>query len=192
MEAAFALFELDSAHGGVRCEDEFGVAFEEYPTNPPSIVLNGLISALWGLGDLAIVQARGRSDDTPAHRLFRSATTALLARLHRYDLGFWSRYCLFPHAVPNVASPYYHRAHLAQLSAMARIAPDPRWDEMHARWSSYQRSPACRAVALAGKAAFRIVHSWELTGRPHLFDRSGEFEPCERLYPTGGHVRDRG
>jgi heparosan-N-sulfate-glucuronate 5-epimerase len=152
MDAAFVLFEVDVSRGGVRVEDDFGVAFEEYPTPTPSIVLNGLISSLWGVADLAAIQGDG-----PAHHAFQSGVGALLRRLPRYDSGFWSRYDLFAHPLPNVASPYYHREHLAQLAAMDRLAPDPRWDAMRVRWQRYQDSQVNRLAALAAKAAFRLV-----------------------------------
>jgi heparosan-N-sulfate-glucuronate 5-epimerase len=154
MEASFALFELDSAKGGVRCEDELGPAYEEYPSQPSSFVLNGLISALFGVYDYALVQGNG-----PARRAFDRAVTALVHRLAKYDLGFWSRYCLYPYPVPNVASPYYHRAHLAQLEAMAQLAPHPVWLATRARWRKYQNRASFRFTALAGKALFRLVHA---------------------------------
>lgn len=152
MAGAFALFEIDVRQGGVRTEDEHGVAFEEYPSPTPSIVLNGLISALWGLADLALIEGDG-----PAQREYEAGVSALLRRLPRYDTGFWSRYCLFAHPLPNVASPYYHREHLAQLAAMARLWPDPRWAAMRTRWQRYQSSRPHRLAALAAKVAFRAV-----------------------------------
>jgi heparosan-N-sulfate-glucuronate 5-epimerase len=152
LEAAFVLFEVDTAQGGVRTADEDGVAYEEYPSPTPSLVLNGLISALWGLADLAVIQGDG-----PARRAYQAGVAALLARLPRYDLGFWSRYCLFPHRLPNVASPYYHREHIAQLAAMMRLAPDPRWETMLRRWQGYQANPLKRGAALAAKVAFRLA-----------------------------------
>jgi hypothetical protein len=171
MEASFALFELDVARGGVRGEDDCGPAYEEYPSRWPSLVLNGNISALWGLYDLALVEGDG-----PARRAFDTAVQALWRRLPRYDLGFWSRYCLYPYPIPNVASPYYHRAHLVQLEAMERIAPHPLWAVTRARWAGYQERAACRTAALGAKGLFRLVHNYEMTGRPFSFSRAHEFE----------------
>jgi hypothetical protein len=171
MEASFALFQLDVPRGGVRCEDNYGAAYEEYPSKRPSLVLNGNISALWGLYDLALVEGDG-----PARRVFDDGVAALIRRLPRYDLGFWSRYCLYPHPIPNVASPYYHRAHLAQLEAMERLAPHPLWGETRARWARYQDRASYRTAALGMKGLFRLAHNYEMTGRPFAFSRAHEFE----------------
>jgi hypothetical protein len=157
MEAAFAPFERDVAVGGVRAHDRDGVAYEEYPTARPSIVLNGMVSALWGLHDLALALGDGA-----VRRAFDDGVAALARRLERYDLGFWSRYDLFPSAVPNIASPYYHREHVAQLEALERLAPHPAWPRMRARWQKCEANPIHRAAALCGKAIYRIAHGPDL------------------------------
>jgi heparosan-N-sulfate-glucuronate 5-epimerase len=152
LEAGLVLFEVDASRGGVRTEDADGVGYEEYPSPSPSLVLNGLISALWGLADAALLLPAGR-----AARLFQDGAEALLRRLPRYDTGFWSRYCLFDHLVPNVASPYYHREHIAQLRAMARLMPDQRWEQTAQRWHMYQSRRLNRGAALSAKAVFRLL-----------------------------------
>jgi hypothetical protein len=154
LEGSFELFQVDVPRGGVRVEDDFGVAFEEYPSATPSLVLNGTISALWGLHDMALVEGDG-----PALSAFEQGTSALLRRLHRYDTGFWSRYDLFAHPVPNVASPYYHREHLAQLAAMTQLMPNPLWETTRRRWQQYQRCAINRGAALVAKAAWRMAVS---------------------------------
>jgi hypothetical protein len=171
MDASFALLQLDVASGGVRCEDDCGPAYEEYPSRRPSLVLNGNISALLGLYDLALADGGG-----PARRAFDAAVAALLRRLPRYDLGFWSRYCLYPHPVPNVASPYYHRAHVVQLEAMEQIVPHPLWNLTRARWSAYQERASCWTAALGTKGLFRLIHNYQMTGRPFTWSRVHEFE----------------
>jgi hypothetical protein len=170
MEASFALFQRDVACGGLRCEDEHGPAYEEYPSRRPSLVLNGNISALFGVHDMALFD-----DRSEARRVFDAGVEALLRRLPRYDVGFWSRYCLYPHPIPNVASPYYHRAHLVQLEAMERIAPHPLWSQTRARWMEYQERSYCWTAALGAKGLFRLVHNYQMAGRP-TFSRVHEFE----------------
>jgi heparosan-N-sulfate-glucuronate 5-epimerase len=165
MEAAFVLFERDVARGGVRCEDDSGVGYEEYASARPSIVLNGLIRSLFGVYDFALVQGDG-----PARRVFDGAVAALLRRLPRYDLGFWSRYCLYPYPVPEIASPYYHRAHVALLDSMNRLIPDERWVKMRARFIGYQQRTVSVGMALALKSVSRLqrIREYELptsTGR---------------------------
>ena len=59
------------------------------------------------------------ADTIEARRLFEEGVTTLARNLHRWDTGQWSRYDLFPHPVPNVASPAYHGG----VSGLARMAP---------------------------------------------------------------------
>jgi len=170
MDGSFLLFEREVSAGGLLRYDSFGVVYEEYPSREPSIVLNGLLSSLWGLADFAVVQRAG-----PARRAFDTGAEALVRRLPRYDTGFWSRYCLWAPA-PEVASPYYHRAHVAQLAATAQMHPDPRWEETRQRWAHYQTSTACRTLALGCKVAQRIARNVRMGASPLRTDHAHEFE----------------
>jgi len=153
IQGACHAFTIPVNEGGILANDEFGVAFEEYPTSPsPSLVLNGLISSLWGLADAALMNGPPR-----AAALLRAAVEALERRMHRYDLGYWSRYCLFPTILPNVASPHYHREHVAQLAALHQMFPLGPWDLWRQKWEGYQRNAATRLLAIAHKAAFVTV-----------------------------------
>lgn len=145
-------FDRDSAEGGVRALLDGSPYPEEYPTLPPSFVLNGGIFAMWGLHDVGV--GLGEED-----RLldFERAVDVLAANLHRWDLGYWSRYDLFPHQVPNVASSFYHDLHVTQLRMMDRLSPRPELSRTAARWERYTRSRANRARAFTGKALFRLL-----------------------------------
>jgi heparosan-N-sulfate-glucuronate 5-epimerase len=125
---------------------------EEYPTSPPSFVLNGGIFAIWGLYDVW----RGLGDEGAGAR-FEERVQVLAANLGRWDLGWWSRYDLFPHPVPNVASPSYHRLHIVQLSALHLLAPNDVFSETAARWERYAQSEWARRRTIAQKVAFRIA-----------------------------------
>jgi hypothetical protein len=125
---------------------------EEYPTEPPSFVLNGAVFALWGLYD--VWQALGEAH---AGERFRECADTLAANVGRWDLGWWSRYDLFPHPVPNVASPAYHLLHQSQLEAMHRVDPRPELLETRDRFAAYQRSAAKRRRAFVQKVLFRLL-----------------------------------
>ena len=117
---ALSPLSVPSSEGGA-CALLDGRPFpEEYPTQPPSFVLNGAIFALWGLRDVAV--GLGHAE---AGRAFEDGVDALAASIHRWDTGSWSLYDLFPHPVPNVASGAYHALHVAQLEAMVQLAPRP-------------------------------------------------------------------
>lgn len=125
---------------------------QEYPTSPPSFVLNGGMFAMWGLYDVALAL-----DDARARRAFDDAVETLALNLHRWDNGWWSLYDLYPHRFANPASFAYHELHIAQLEAMHRIAPRDQLAGTAERFIRYERSHVRRTRAFATKAAFRLL-----------------------------------
>jgi heparosan-N-sulfate-glucuronate 5-epimerase len=144
--------EIPSRDGGARAELDGGTFLEEYPTDPPSCVLNGGIFAIWGCFDVA--QELG---DERARRLLEASVDTLVANLDRYDIGYWSRYDLFPYPVINVASPAYHRLHIEQLKAMSLLTGRPEFNLAVSRFEGYLERRANRARALLGKGLFRVL-----------------------------------
>jgi heparosan-N-sulfate-glucuronate 5-epimerase len=139
--------------GGARSLIGGGPFFEEYPTEPPSFVLNGGIFALWGCYDVGA----GLSD-TGARKDFTDGVDALAQNIERWDTGYWSLYDLFPHpVVRNVASSAYHSLHITQLRAMQLIAPRPELEAAATRFESYAQSRLNPARAFATKALFRLI-----------------------------------
>ena len=63
--------------------------FEEYPTSPPSYVLNGFMFTLIGLYDLASIAPR-----SPALSMYQAGRRTLTAALPQYDVGGFSTYDL--------------------------------------------------------------------------------------------------
>jgi len=55
-----------------------------------------------------------------------------------------------------VASPFYHRLHIAQLRVMHRMTGDVTFARVADRWESYTFSPSKRTRALCYKAAFKL------------------------------------
>jgi hypothetical protein len=144
--------QLDSADGGVRASLAGRSFPEEYPTSPPSFVLNGGIFAIWGLHDVGV-----GLDEPRVLAEFEAAVDTLAENVHRWDLGYWSRYDLFPHPVPNVASSFYHDLHIKQLRMTHLLAPRRQLADVAERWTAYTDSPMNRRRAFAGKALFRLV-----------------------------------
>jgi heparosan-N-sulfate-glucuronate 5-epimerase len=141
-----------SADGGASAPLDDRPFPEEYPTDPPSFVLNGAIFALWGLRDVAVGLGDGE-----AARAFEAGVDALAESIPRWDTGRWSRYDLFPHRVTNVASRAYHELHVAQLEAMNELAPRTELAAAAERFATYAASPARQAGALARKVLFRVA-----------------------------------
>jgi D-glucuronyl C5-epimerase C-terminus len=134
-----------------------GPVLQEYPTSPPSHVLNGWIFALFGLYDAGAAEAgTDRARDSAA--AFAAGAETVAARVHLYETwGGWSRYDLYPHPLAHVASPFYHRLHVELLRALHRLAPDPRLLSAAARFEVAAAGTLIRSVALVRKGAFRFV-----------------------------------
>jgi heparosan-N-sulfate-glucuronate 5-epimerase len=169
-----------TADGGVRAPLGSGFFLEEYPTNPPSHVLNGGIFALWGYYDVAVVLG-----DADARSQFEAGVDALAENLHRWDTGAWSRYDLMP-GVVNVASSFYHSLHIAQLSAMQLLAPRPQVAATLERFEAYRRSRPHRLRAFMRKALFRVlVPRHRLIAHRTPFGRARRQDPSPRPVEGG-------
>ena len=159
---AVVAMRLPSAGGGVQARLDEHPWPEEYPTDPPSYVLNGGIFALWGLYDVGVALR-----DSEVAREFEEGADTLAANLHRWDTGYWTRYDLFPHPVMNVASSFYHALHTSQLEAMQVIAPRPEFEAAAERFARYSERRLNNARSFARKVLFRLaVPRNELIGRP--------------------------
>lgn len=134
-----------------------GPVLQEYPTDPPSHVLNGWLFSLWGLYDLARAVRPSTPAAAAAADAYAAGASALGSRIHRYRTALhWSLYDLYPHPLPNVASPFYHRLHVEQLLRQQELLPDARLAVVAAEWARAAHAPAPGAVALVRKAAFRV------------------------------------
>lgn len=124
---------------------------EESPSSPPSLILNGWIYALWGLWEVALGLG-----DAKSRSLFEESTACLLRMIGSYDVGWWSRYSLYPHRLPDLAKPFYHRLHVHQLEVTARLVGEAELAETARRWAAYDTAPK-RVGAIAQKALFVAV-----------------------------------
>ncbi|HUT77848.1 MAG TPA: D-glucuronyl C5-epimerase family protein, partial [Polyangia bacterium] len=168
--SALAPMEKSVTGGGVAAVLGSGRLPEEYPTDPPSHVLNGAIFALWGCYDVAVGLG-----DPGAAQLSQEGIAALAGALGRYDTGWWSRYDLFPHPVLNVASPVYHRLHINQLRSMSLIDPDPRFRATAERFERYAEMRRNLARAYSLKVLFRLAvprNRWLAYRLPWMRDRA--------------------
>lgn len=127
-----------------------GPVLEEAPSRPASLILNGWITALWGLLDVAVL------GDAAAVDAFETGTRCLRGRIHLYDVGWWTRYSLFPHRLVDLAKPIYHRFHVTQVDVMARLTGYAEFSLAAARWRRYDTA-SHRVRALAQKSAFVTV-----------------------------------
>ena len=150
--AALRPMEVPVAEGGVLATLEGGPFVEEYPTIPGSYVLNGAMFAVWGYHDLGLALA-----DSDITARFDELAGVLERALHLYDTGHWSRYDLYPHLIPNVASPAYNLLHIKQLRVMEKLSGHAAFGRTADRFEGYRASSQSRRRALAEKAVFRLA-----------------------------------
>lgn len=126
-----------------------GVVLEEVPYSGYRAILNGWIFALFGLYDYLLVE-----DNNEVSYLMGKSLDALEAYLPYYRAGYWSLYDLSGH----LASPFYHRLHIAQLQALSLAFPDRAntFHRLEAEFSRQLRSPIGRLRALIAKAIQKL------------------------------------
>jgi len=128
-----------------------GPVLEEAPCFPAAHILNGWMSASWGLWDVHLGLG-----DAACGALFRATIDCLRSRLATYDTGWWSLYSVYPHAVRDLAKPIYHRFHVAQLQVLHRLTREEWLGAAAERWAAYDR-PSNRVRALTQKGAFTVA-----------------------------------
>jgi hypothetical protein len=169
-----AVRPLLDGFGGLVVQTSLGPVIEECgPMQPAAHILNGWIFGLWGVRDVAIA-----FDDTQCRRLAVDTIECLAASLFRFDTGWWTRYSLFPHRVPDLAKPFYHRLHVTQMEAMRDLTGEEAFASAATRWQRYDtRVEAARA--LASKVPFVAMTQIEAharisrLARPVSIGRSG-------------------
>ncbi len=145
--AHFMLVPVDDA-GTARHTSE-GIVLEEYPMREPNSVLNGWVSALFGLYDFGLIER-----DAELAEALESTPGALVRTLPRYDAGYWSYY----DTRGALSSPYYQSVHLTQLRALELAFPvhAAAFAALRARFEVQQASRLCRMRALVVKAAQKL------------------------------------
>lgn len=142
---------LPGSTSGLLVATSEGPVPEESPSCPPSLILNGWVYALWGIWDVALALG-----DEDCRCLFEESTNCLRRTIHRYDVGWWSRYSLYPHRLPDLAKPFYHRLHVHQLEITARLVGARDLSETARRWAAYD-TPSRRVAAITQKALFVAI-----------------------------------
>lgn len=149
-ERAFNAFLHPVREGGVVSSfPDSSLIFEEYPTNPPSQVLNGHMFALLGIHDYAEYW-----DKSEARDLFKFAVEGLCKNLNRYDTGYWNFYDQHPSR--RLASAMYIKVHVQLLSILYEISGEQTLLTFVNKWQSYLNNPICRVRWFATKVGEKI------------------------------------
>lgn len=149
-QRAYRAFLHPVSEGGVLSYFPDGsIIFEEFPTDPPSHVLNGHIFTLLGIFDFGLFW-----HDRAAIELFQIAVNGLKKNLQRYDTGFWNLYDLHP--THRLASPMYVKVHVQLLTILAELTEDTFFQKIANNWKHYLSNPLCRFRWLMGKSIEKI------------------------------------
>eukprot|EP00092_Neocalanus_flemingeri_P004031 GFUD01004338.1.p1 GENE.GFUD01004338.1~~GFUD01004338.1.p1 ORF type:complete len:566 (+),score=104.01 GFUD01004338.1:934-2631(+) len=136
-EKAVGVFNVTSSEGGVRAVFmDKHPWYEEYPTNPPTFILNGFMYSLLGLYDLKSI-----SKGKVAKHLYESGLESLMALLPLYDSGSGTFYDLRHFTMktaPKGARWDYHSTHVNQLLTLFSIERNSKLlKETAERWRGY-------------------------------------------------------
>lgn len=149
-------FYLDVKSAGVQRRDaKERIVLEEYPTEPPSTVLNGYIYALFG-----IYEYYKASGDTQARDLLAQCLESLQELLEDYDAGMWSRYDHPSYGYAGWAPVRCHMLHIHQLRVLYEITRNPEFKAIADRWLYYstrRRNRLAYVVASNFHRAKRIM-----------------------------------
>ena len=129
-------------NGGVRTIEQGHVLFEEYPSFPLPLVLDGFMFSLLGLYDLAV-----ETEDAEVRGLLNEGIDGLKACLYQWDYrGKWSWYGAQVYLCP----PHYHALNYLLLKILGRVMGDRVLSEHADRWDVSK-------LSLFGKAEVYVV-----------------------------------
>jgi len=150
-ESAIRALDIEINDGGTRDRLADGSGwFEEYPTSPPSHVLNGHIFALFGAIDMA--RYSGRADD---QLRVEEGIHSLETNWRLWDCGYWTLYDLHP--TRRLASRMYQKVHIRCLQSLFQITGCPVFRQVAERWQRQLKNPVnnLRMVGCKGIAKIR-------------------------------------
>ena len=148
--AAIRLLDLPVDEGGTLGHLPDGSPwFEEYPTDPPSHVLNGHIFALLGAADWA-----DRTDLPEAWLRYERGLMSVEKHWRLYDRGYWTRYDLHP--TNRLASRMYQHVHVRLIRLLARRTARPVFYRVARRWRMMLYDPWCNLLWIAVKTQEKI------------------------------------
>src|SRR5262245_17862135 len=124
---------LPKSSGGLTVSSpEGGLWIEEFPSSPPSYVLNGFISATFGLYEFT----RLFPDDEAARAALNLAIASIKRSVAAYDTGAWA--ALDRHSSPYpAANDDYMIGYVWQMRTLAEISGDPFFAQLSLRWRSF-------------------------------------------------------
>tara|TARA_B110001450_G_scaffold239038_1_gene246552 strand:- start:229 stop:1152 length:924 start_codon:yes stop_codon:yes gene_type:complete len=143
----FKSFFIDFDDGGFKRIDDGGnIWFEEYPTEKPSLVLNGFIYAMFGILDYHRV-----TNSLAAKELWESCLKTLENNLKKYDVWYWS---IYDQLKKQLVSYYYQKnIHIPLMEIMYELTKKNIFSKYAKKWKKNLNNPIHRLVV---KIMYRI------------------------------------
>lgn len=113
------------------------------------MVLNGAIFAWWGLYDYVTLTG----DRGHIYKSLQSTLQSIINELPKFRSNLWSMYSLDG----QVASPFYHNLHIAQMQAMYILTGEEVFKEYATLWLKRQRNFIYKSLAFIQKSAQKIL-----------------------------------
>ena len=133
--------------GGTTFYQNDDIIFAEYTHLP--IVLNGWIFAWWGLYDYVLAT----NDKSYYSESLEKSCASLEKYLPLFKASYWSKYDL----KGKLASPFYHKLHIAQMQAMYQLTGHVVFKQYAERWAKQQKNPFCKSTAFLKKAFQKLA-----------------------------------
>lgn len=156
----------DLSEGGISVvKDSHYIFPQEYVLDPPMDVLNGSITAYFGVYDYSKA-----SGDHSVKEKADAIINTFADTIGTFDAGFWSYYS---HAPQYLASPHYHAVHIAQLRLLYKMSGNEIFKTYANRFESYQDDLTNKAMYLVSNH-FRQLKEFELSDVEKIIPAIGE------------------
>ncbi|MDI9636799.1 D-glucuronyl C5-epimerase family protein [Kamptonema cortianum] len=126
--------------------------FEEYPGSPTAVI-NGFMSTIFGLWELATWESNER-----AQELLNLALDSLEVMLPHYEVDWWTLYDRTQVGnLKNIQSPFYHDMVIEYMKIISEIDKRECFRTALERWQAWN-TPVGRLRATFAKLRFKVAH----------------------------------
>ena len=132
---ATTMLNIPISSGGLASDLWGHTVYEEYPTIPYSITLNGFMFCALGLYDISLL-----TEDKHVAELWHNAKNTLTFMVPLYDGDIMSIYCLSHVTMGNVKRQWadrYHYIHITMLQCFESFMPNPTFEFYIKRWAGF-------------------------------------------------------
>lgn len=139
---------LPIENGGTTLYKQQEIYLKEY--THLSTVLNGWIFAVFGLFDYVKL-----SNDKMYKVILEKTLNTLKNNLEKFDNGYWSKYNMDK----AIASPFYHKLHIAQLDVLYKLFGFQEFKHYRDLWNDYARNKTYKTRAFIVKAYQKLTEN---------------------------------